>query len=166
MILPVSQSRTFGRSPNRKGYQYLTLPIIVSQVDPGVWTYVELGIGITCGNLPLLRPLFGSYFRDKSSSNSASGSHPFTGRLRSYGHSEVRPTLNKSVNGSRAYGDANFDRDSEEHIIGSTADAEYTSISRSEIEMQDGKAFQGGITVQTDFYVEEGNSDRSKGLKG
>jgi hypothetical protein len=29
-----------------------------TQVDPGVWTYVELGTGITCGNLPLLRPLF------------------------------------------------------------------------------------------------------------
>jgi hypothetical protein len=33
----------------------------VTQVAPGVWTYIELGVGITCGNLPLLRPLFGRF---------------------------------------------------------------------------------------------------------
>lgn len=35
--------------------------LTMTQVAPGVWTYIELGIGITCGNLPLLRPLFGRF---------------------------------------------------------------------------------------------------------
>lgn len=41
-----------------------------------MWTYIELGIGITSGNLPLLRPLFGRWLRSGSSSNSAGGSAP------------------------------------------------------------------------------------------
>ncbi|PQE22977.1 integral membrane protein [Rutstroemia sp. NJR-2017a BBW] len=34
-----------------------------TQVEGGVWTYMEEGIGITCGNLPLLQPLFKHYFK-------------------------------------------------------------------------------------------------------
>jgi len=137
--------------------------ITFTQVDPGVWTYVELGVGITCGNLPLMRPLFGSFFRNKDSSNASGGysSHPLSGRLRSFGRSDARPTLNKSVVSAHGYGASGFDRDSEEHIIGSTADAESSSMGKSDIEMQDAKGFQGGITVQTDFYVEEAGGGAS-----
>ncbi|KAK3935108.1 hypothetical protein QBC46DRAFT_424080 [Diplogelasinospora grovesii] len=30
-----------------------------NQVEVGIWTYFEMSIGITCGNLPFLAPLFG-----------------------------------------------------------------------------------------------------------
>ncbi|RFU34878.1 hypothetical protein B7463_g1456, partial [Scytalidium lignicola] len=40
--------------------------ITFTQVDPGIWTYLELGIGITSGNLPLLRPLFGNLMKGNS----------------------------------------------------------------------------------------------------
>ncbi|CZR55842.1 uncharacterized protein PAC_05730 [Phialocephala subalpina] len=49
--------------------------ITFTQVDPGIWTYIELGIGITCGNLPLLRPLFGRFF--SSGSRNGSSATPY-----------------------------------------------------------------------------------------
>lgn len=33
-----------------------------NQVEAGVWTYLEISIGITCANLPLLLPLVRSWF--------------------------------------------------------------------------------------------------------
>lgn len=36
--------------------------ITSNQVEAGVWTYLEISIGITCGNLPLLLPLVRSWF--------------------------------------------------------------------------------------------------------
>ncbi|KUI72105.1 hypothetical protein VM1G_07543 [Cytospora mali] len=36
--------------------------ITSNQVEAGVWTYLEMSIGITCGNLPLLLPLVRSWF--------------------------------------------------------------------------------------------------------
>jgi hypothetical protein len=59
--------------------------IPVTQVAPGVWTYVELGIGITCGNLPLLRPLFGRFLggtrtgsKNAYSNSKSSNSYPLS----------------------------------------------------------------------------------------
>ena len=54
----------------------------VTQVAPGVWTYIELGIGITSGNLPLLRPLFGRFLgivsKNGSTPTYGNGSKPIS----------------------------------------------------------------------------------------
>lgn len=34
-----------------------------TQLLPGVWTITEVSVGIICGNLPLLRPLFLGFFK-------------------------------------------------------------------------------------------------------
>ena len=39
-----------------------------SQVYPGTLTYAELGVAIICGNLPVMGPLFGRWFKNKMSS--------------------------------------------------------------------------------------------------
>ena len=39
-----------------------------SQVFPGTLTYAELGVAIICGNLPVMGPLFGRWFKNKMSS--------------------------------------------------------------------------------------------------
>lgn len=82
----------------------------VTQVAPGVWTYIELGIGITCGNLPLLRPLFGRYLAGTrtGSKNAYSGSKSSN----SYPLSRVTASVNgrgdtdgfQKMNGRSKYG--------------------------------------------------------------
>lgn len=44
-----------------------------NQVEAGVWTYLEISIGITCANLPLLLPLVRSWFNTTDTSRSYRG---------------------------------------------------------------------------------------------
>jgi hypothetical protein len=43
-----------------------------TQVYAGCWTYMEMGIAVISGNLPLLRPLFGPFFHNKGLTTYAS----------------------------------------------------------------------------------------------
>ncbi|KAM3070163.1 hypothetical protein ACMFMG_003799 [Clarireedia jacksonii] len=63
-----------------------------TQVQPGLWTYLEASLGITCGNLPLLRTLPKRFFdrRHRRSTASSQGSkkplnNPNVPRTRSSG---------------------------------------------------------------------------------
>lgn len=49
--------------------------ISITQVEGGVWTYMEEAIGITCGNLPLLQPLVRHFFSNKDSRVTIRGSN-------------------------------------------------------------------------------------------
>jgi len=40
-----------------------------------MWTYMEIGIGITCGNLPLLRPLLTRFFDTVTNKTAKSNIH-------------------------------------------------------------------------------------------
>jgi hypothetical protein len=83
----------------------------VTQVAPGVWTYIELGIGITCGNLPLLRPLFGRFL---AGTRSGSNRTPYgtSKSANSYPLSRVTASVNgrgdtdgfQKMNGHSKYG--------------------------------------------------------------
>lgn len=53
-----------------------------NQVEAGVWTYLEITIGITCGNLPLLLPLVRSWF---STGDTMNGDHAASNNQRSGG---------------------------------------------------------------------------------
>ncbi|KAI9743889.1 MAG: hypothetical protein M1818_002623 [Claussenomyces sp. TS43310] len=130
-----------------------TKDITFTQVDPGVWTYTELGVGIICGNLPLLRPLFGSFFRSKDGSSYATNQK--SGALHSFSRN-TRPTVRSDA----MYGSSgNYDRDSEERIIGSNAvEMEIVSMGKGADEMRyHHDPSPSGIKVQTDFefHVEE-----------
>jgi len=88
-----------------------TKDITFTQVAPGVWTYIELGIGITCGNLPLLRPLFGRYL---AGTRSGTNNTPYgnSKSVDSYPLSRVTASVNgrgdtdgfQKMNGKSKYG--------------------------------------------------------------
>ena len=110
-----------------------------TQVAPGLWTYVELGIGITSGNLPLLRPIFGNFFaatsvfgssRTKTKSKNSLG---YGAQSRSTGG-----TNHISANGWNRMDD------------GRPVDIESMPDDGSEIELQKGR----GITVKTEVDLE------------
>lgn len=116
---------------------------LVTQVAPGVWTYIELGIGITSGNLPLLRPLFGRWFgivsKNGSTPTYGTGSKPL-----SYPLSRVTVT----GTGNRPDGFHRMDK--------SATDVDVESLG-SEVELNKAKAERGtadwkgdGIQVKTD----------------
>ncbi|KAN0092112.1 hypothetical protein V8E51_017959 [Hyaloscypha variabilis] len=85
--------------------------ITYTQVAPGLWTYIELGIGITCGNLPLLRPLFGRFLAGTRSGTNNSG-YGNSKSLNSYPLSRVTASVNgrgdtdgfQKMNGNSKYG--------------------------------------------------------------
>ena len=64
----------------------------VTQVAPGVWTYIELGIGIMSGNLPLLRPLFGHFIGIGSKNGSSAPTYSNGSKPVSYPLSRVTVT--------------------------------------------------------------------------
>ncbi len=112
----------------------------VTQVQAGVWTYLEMGIGITCGNLPLLRPLFRRLF-DKSKN----GSKP-TGSMLNPASKYGRNT--KYAAGSRAPMSRNegFER------MGN--DVESFGETGSEVELREEQRYRGkGIEVKTDVEL-------------
>lgn len=109
--------------------------IIVTQVEPGVWTYLEISIGITCGNLPLLRPLFRRFFDNVRSTASNSQSKPPVG---SSLRSRIPP-------GSGRYTTDGFER------MGN--DLESLEGSGSEVELQDRRYKGVGIKVDTEVEL-------------
>ncbi|KUJ18951.1 uncharacterized protein LY89DRAFT_667995 [Mollisia scopiformis] len=144
--------------------------ITFTQVSPGIWTYIELGIGITSGNLPLLRPLFGRFF--SGNSRNASSATPYGGQgSKSYPLSRV---TDRSHNGE---GFHRMDK--------GTLDVDVESVgeSGSEIELnvknkgssnaevasgghssKDGGFLGGGINVRTDvdLRIEEVRAEIAK----
>jgi hypothetical protein len=112
-----------------------------TQVYASTWTFMEMGIAVISGNLPLLRPLFEHFFRfrgmtnaAKSSSLSDSLSHSRRGVLGSNNRA-----LNSKVDAQ------GFERISED---GTEAPTQANSI--RDIELGDRT-----ILVKTDFTVVE-----------
>ncbi|ROV94745.1 hypothetical protein VMCG_08895 [Cytospora schulzeri] len=73
--------------------------ITFNQVEAGVWTFLEISIGITCGNLPLLLPLVRSWF---STGDTSRGYHAASDSQRSGGaytpHMPTQRTTPKKPN--------------------------------------------------------------------
>lgn len=120
--------------------QLTLLSSIVSQVEAGVWTYMEIGIGITCGNLPLMRSLFRRFFESTGSTNRESR-YPTAGSRSSriLGRSD-----NSQVDPKAPYRGEGFERMDEESL----GDG-------SDIELHDRRFKGDGIVVTTDVHIKE-----------
>jgi hypothetical protein len=94
----------------------------VTQVEGGVWTYMEEGIGITCGNLPLLQPLFKHYFKPHDARSASLEHNPPSYYVRSSitaKSKSTNPSSSKTVRGKTA---GSYTRMSEEFILDATTD--------------------------------------------
>ena len=108
-----------------------------------MWTNIELGIGITSGNLPLLRPLFGRWL-GIGSRNASAPTYGNSSKPLSYPLSRVTIT----GTGNRPDGFSRMDK--------SATDGDGESLG-SEVELNKAKAQRGtpdwtgeGIQVKTD----------------
>ncbi|KAI9642426.1 hypothetical protein NHQ30_009231 [Ciborinia camelliae] len=145
-----------------------TKDLTFSQVEGGVWTYMEQAIGITCGNLVLLQPLFHRFFSNKDSHNTNQGSSPH-----SYGLTSPKNILpqscitSKSGRTSKLYTRISEDTAPSDHTRQSSI-AE-TEAEAKDIEMQDpdclgrdskeDKGREGNvILVKTDVTAEKERS--------
>jgi hypothetical protein len=105
---------------------------------------MEIAIGITCGNLPLMRPLFRRFF--ESTGVTSRDSRYMTGGSRSsriLGRSDVSRTDPKNT-----YRGDGFERMDEESL----GDA-------SDIELNDHRPRGDGIVVTTDVHIKEEQRD-------
>lgn len=113
----------------------------VTQVEAGIWTYLEVSIGITCGNLTLLRPLFRRFLDVASSTRSGDAQFNSTKIKSQYQRSRL-------IAGSQLRSDG-FARISGK--VGTDADS--TAASGSELELQERRHMEEGITVHTDIEM-------------
>ena len=114
----------------------------VTQVQAGIWTYLEVSIGITCGNLPLLRPLF-RRFLDIATSNNRSGDPQYNSSK-----------INSQYHRSRLVAGSQLRSDGFARISGKMGtDAESMAASGSELELQERRHIDEGITVHTDIEM-------------
>jgi hypothetical protein len=113
----------------------------VTQVQAGIWTYLEVSIGITCGNLPLLRPLF-RRFLEVATSNRSGDAQLNSSKINSQYH------RSRLMAGSQLRSDR-FTRMS----VKMGTDAESTAASGSDLELQERRHIDEGITVHTDIEM-------------
>ncbi|KAL9625658.1 MAG: hypothetical protein Q9160_000372 [Pyrenula sp. 1 TL-2023] len=117
-----------------------------TQVFPGLWTSIEVAVGIVCGNLPLLKPLFRGFFSRVAATN-LSGNKKSQYSFR---------TANISGSG-KAYGHNGFSKMSD----GKSDDAsQFDNVSEVELKgLTEGRMQQhldpeiGRIRVQTDVAI-------------
>lgn len=132
---------------------------LVTQVQAGIWTYLEVSIGITCGNLPLLRPLFRRFLDATSSGRSTSQQLNSGSKL----NSQYRRTSRLIHSQLRSDG---FERMGDKKPGGRAPDAESNATSGSELELQEHRARNDGITIQTDIEMHIEVSDPTTRLDG
>ncbi|KAM3084097.1 hypothetical protein ACMFMG_001797 [Clarireedia jacksonii] len=140
-----------------------------TQVEGGVWTYMEEGIGITCGNLPLLQPLFKHYFRPRDSRTRNLERNPPSYYVRSsITAKSTNPPSTKTIRSKTGKNTGIYTRMSEELILNSTTDRsihdgkdpiEMHSFSRRASEQERERIV---IVVKTDVRVEKELSDQNQ----
>jgi hypothetical protein len=132
-----------------------------TQVAPGVWTYIELGIGITCGNLPLLRPLFGRFLAGThSGSNKTPYAYGTSKSVNTYPLSRVTASVNgrgdtdgfQKMNGNSKYGvDVDIESVGEGSEVELNQRAATIGMAHGGNGTMPGEAWNGeGIQVKTD----------------
>ncbi|PQE32665.1 integral membrane protein [Rutstroemia sp. NJR-2017a WRK4] len=123
-----------------------------TQVEGGVWTYMEEGIGITCGNLPLLQPLFKHYF---SSHTSHSHSHSEHNSPNYYVQSSITAKSSRPPSRKKAR-PGSYTRMSEELILDGKDGIEMQPPSRRASEQdRDSDRERIVIVVKTDVTVKK-----------
>ncbi|KAF7885856.1 uncharacterized protein EAF02_004365 [Botrytis sinoallii] len=155
----------------------LTFP----QVEGGVWTYIEEAIGITCGNLALLQPLFRRFFSNKDSRfpdrRSIPPSYSFTATVKSGSNNTtsakiILPSSRLASKTGRISGLytrmsedlGSADRSRRRSIEGSdmeagSEDIEMQDRGYSTTNLEDDKMREGiSILVQRDVMVKKGRS--------
>ncbi|KAF7956131.1 hypothetical protein EAE96_005051 [Botrytis aclada] len=158
-----------------------TEDLTFSQVEGGVWTYMEEAIGITCGNLALLQPLFRRFFSNKNSRlperRSVPPSYSFTATIKSGSNNTtsaktILPSSRLASKTGRISGLytrmsedlGSADRSHRRSIVGSDAEAGIGDIEMqdrgcSTRNLEDDKMREGiVILVQTDVTVEKERS--------
>ncbi|KAF7887941.1 uncharacterized protein EAF01_011095 [Botrytis porri] len=158
-----------------------TEDLTFSQVEGGVWTYMEEAIGITCGNLALLQPLFRRFFSNKNSRLpdrlSTPPSYSFSATIKPNSHNAtsakiILPSSRLASKTARISGLytrmsedlGSADRPRRRSIVESnteagSADIEMQDWGSSTRELEDDKGREGiFILVQTDVTVEKERS--------
>jgi hypothetical protein len=135
-----------------------TTDLTFTQVDAGIWTYMEIGIGIACANLPLLRPLFKRFF-DRGDTLKASS----YGAGYNYGSNNARSrNANISALGTQnTYRSDGFERMIDKN--GANIDVESLGGSGSEVELQQRRYKGEGIKVETNVQLQVEDAESQTG---
>jgi len=110
-----------------------------TQVYASGWTFMEMGVAVISGNLPLMRPLFERFFRIRGVNSSKNGSNPTGSHQQS----------NNNLTGKSRFA-SKVDADGFERISDDGSNGPTQPNSLRDIEMGDRT-----ILVKTDFTVEE-----------
>lgn len=104
-------------------------------------------MGITCGNLPLLRPLFSRFFEKGSNSLSAHQGGKYGG----YGHSSNNIVGSSQLGNISSYRSDGFELMMDKN--GPSVDAESLSGSGTDIELPERRSAGQGIKVETNVVL-------------
>jgi hypothetical protein len=121
-----------------------------------MWTYIELGIGITSGNLPLLRPLFGRFFSSASSRNTSTP-YASPGGTKTYGAASKNYALSRVT--ERGEGFQRMDGKDDLESVGDGSEIELNVKSKGSSNAE--VASSGHLTVSEGGFGGEGINVRT-----
>lgn len=134
-----------------------------TQVYASTWTYMEMGIAVISGNLPLMRPLFERFFRSKNGTTAYgySASKDGKAQLGSNSGSRTLGTGNRSVIGTsgRKVDGEGFERISDADTEAEAIRTMAMDMGRNESDLELGNMRKDGRIIVTTEVTVQNTSD-------